>query len=242
MLSQLGVKEANPKENIMRTITKWFISLGFISCLLGTSPAFANTTSPHIDEAKILVNAPGLSAKALHAAVKGYQWAMARHQVKHANILTVVDFTLPSSRKRLWVIDLANDRILMHIRTAQGKNSGLFYAKHFSNQPGSDKSSLGVYTTLNSYHGKHGLSLRLNGLEPGINSNAYRRAIVVHPAWYVSPQFVAAHGRTGRSWGCFALNPAKSKRFIELTKDGSVLFAYASAEPALPVASNHQLA
>lgn len=202
----------------------------FLACF-ALSVAYANTS---INQKNILKNSPGLSPSALNYAVKGYEWAESRGDVKNKSILTIVDFSKPSYEKRVWVIDLKNDKPFMKLYTAQGKNSGLVYARYFSNKPGSDESSLGVYEMLNTYYGEHGLSMRVNGLEAGINSNALRRDIVVHPAWYVTPAFIKHYHRAGRSWGCFALNPKVSKEFIDLTKGGSVIFAYAQQERGDP--------
>lgn len=187
-----------------------------------------------IDTQAILKAAPKLNPQALQYALRGYHWALAKHQVKNPNILTVIDFTLPSRSKRLWVINLATHKVLLNTFTTQGKHSGVYYAKHFSNKTNSDETCLGVFKTLGAYRGKHGLSLQLKGLEKGINDNAQKRAIVVHPAWYATPAFVKKYGRTGRSWGCFGLNPKISTQFINLTKNGSVIFAYAGQEQKDP--------
>ncbi|MDF1655372.1 MAG: murein L,D-transpeptidase catalytic domain family protein [Coxiellaceae bacterium] len=205
------------------------------------SPSFANLTSslaklmstsmsPSINQADILANAPNLQPDALKYAVDGYNWAVENNDINNPGILTVVDFNLPSNKKRLWVIDLKTDKVLLNAYAAHGKGSGVKYADDFSNTPNSRASSLGVYKTLNTYYGHHGKSMRLQGLEEGINNNAYDRNIVVHPASYMTTSFVKAHNRAGRSWGCFALNPAISKQFIKLTKGGSVIFAYADEE------------
>lgn len=191
-------------------------------------------TLPFINEKKILANAPKLDPNALKYAIKGYDWALKNKKINKPNILTVIDFNLPAYAKRMWVIDLKTSRVLMRLYTTQGKKSGLVYARHFSNGRRSDETSLGVYKILYPYRGEHGLSLRLEGLEKNINSNAYRRAVVIHPAWYATSAFVKKYHRTGRSWGCFAIDPAISKKYIELTKNGSILFAYASSEQQDP--------
>ena len=171
-----------------------------------------------------------LNPQALEQGLKAYRWAVAQGKVHNKNTLTIVDFTLPSDKRRLWVINPNTRQVLLNIHTAQGKNSGLKYATRFSNAPGSDESSLGAYVTSTVYDGKHGESERLIGLEKGLNSNALSRAVVIHAANYVTPSFIKARGYAGRSWGCFAVNPAKSKELIHLVKGGSVLFAYAPAE------------
>lgn len=192
-----------------------------------TEPVDANGG---INQTKILANAPGLDPEALKYAVNGYEWALAQGQVDNPDVLTVIDFNMPSSKKRLWVINLKDDTVLMHAYTSHGKGSGVTYADDFSNRPNSHATSLGVYKTLTTYYGHHGKSLRLQGLEKGVNNNAYKRNIVVHSAKYVTPEFVKHNNRTGRSWGCFALNPAISSKFMNITKGGSVIFAYADEE------------
>lgn len=189
----------------------------------------------HLHAVKTETARDGLSPKVLMAAVNGYRWAVKNGDVSNTAVLTIVDFNRPSNQKRLWVIDLKNDKVLMHIHVAQGKNTGKLYAKHFSNRPGSDESSPGIYTTANIYEGEHGESLRIQGLEKGINNNAYSRAIVIHPAWYVTHSFIKAHGYAGRSWGCFAVNPKQADKFIGYVKGGSVLFAYGYPEKHDPL-------
>ena len=189
---------------------------------------------PDVNQVQILKQAHGLSRDALSYALKGYRWALGQDKVEKLDILTVIDFTLPSNVDRIWVLDLKNSSVLMSALTSQGKNSGVCYATRFSNRLNSHETSLGVYKTLSTYQGKHGFSLRLRGLEKGINDNALKRDIVIHPAWYVTPSFLARYHRTGRSWGCFAVNPAIHKKFINLIKGGSILFAYAEQEKQDP--------
>ncbi len=175
--------------------------------------------------------AAALSPRALKYAINGYRWALKHHKVKNPAVLTVVNFNEPSYKKRLFVINLKDDRVVMKMHVAQGKNSGAVYATHFSNQPGSLASSPGIFTTTqNKYYGEHGESLRVRGLEKGINNNVYSRAVVIHPASYVTPSFIKQNGYAGRSWGCFAVNPAHADTFIHKIKGGSVLFAYATPE------------
>lgn len=141
-------------------------------------------------------------------------------------LLTIIDFSLPSTAKRLWVIDPIKKVVLVHSVVSHGRNSGELYAKHFSNKPSSYKSSLGFYKTAETYHGKHGLSLRLDGLEKGFNDLARPRAIVIHGADYAREEFISAAGRLGRSLGCPALPSELSREVIELIKEGSLLFIY----------------
>jgi hypothetical protein len=141
-------------------------------------------------------------------------------------LLTVIDYSLPSTERRLWVIDVPRRRVLFHELVAHGENSGGNWATRFSNRMGSRQSSLGLFRTEETYLGGHGLSLRLEGLEPGFNDLAMERKIVMHGADYVD-RGVASHlGRLGRSWGCPALPRPVSRRVIEEIKGGSAVFAY----------------
>ena len=144
------------------------------------------------------------------------------------NIVTIIDFSKPSTEKRLFILDLKKQKILFHTFVAHGKNTGLNMATRFSNNKGSNQSSLGLFRTGESYQGKHGYSLRLDGLEKGFNDNARSRAVVMHSASYVSEDFIKRHGRLGRSWGCPALPVELSKEIIDLIKDGSCLYIYAN--------------
>lgn len=136
--------------------------------------------------------------------------------------LTIVDFDLSSNIKRMWIIDIVNQKVLYHTFTSHGANSGGEYAKKFSNKIGSNMSSLGFYITSNTYKGSHGLSLELDGLET-INSNLRKRRVVMHPAEYIKKM---KSGYLGRSQGCLTLDPKISKEVINTIKDGSIIFVY----------------
>jgi hypothetical protein len=139
-------------------------------------------------------------------------------------VLTVIDYSKPSTEKRLWVFDLKHNRTLFNTWVAHGKNSGGNNATSFSNSNGSLKSSIGVFVTDTPYNGKNGYSLRIRGLEHGVNDNAYSRAIVVHGASYADPRYM--HNRLGRSWGCPAVSTTLAKPIINTIKERSILFAY----------------
>jgi hypothetical protein len=141
-------------------------------------------------------------------------------------LLTVIDYSLPSTQQRLWVLDVPRHRVLHHELVAHGEGSGDDYAVAFSNIPGSRQSSLGLFRTEWTYNGGSGYSLRLNGLEPGVNDLALERNIVVHGADYVEPDMIAQYGRLGRSWGCPALPREAARSVIEDIKGGSAVFAY----------------
>jgi hypothetical protein len=168
----------------------------------------------------------GLSKQAFNYAIKGFNYLVEKGKLAKDNIISIVDFTQPSSKKRLFVIDLNDCRILFNTYVAHGVNSGREYANQFSNKPSSYKSSLGFYETLNTYIGDNGYSLRLEGLEKGINDNANSRDIVIHGAGYVNESLIRAQGYIGRSWGCPALPEKLHKPIIDKIKDGTCLFIY----------------
>jgi hypothetical protein len=127
---------------------------------------------------------------------------------------------------RLWIFDLATRSLLLEELVAHGQNSGDNHATRFSNVVGSHQSSLGLFRTQETYFGRHGYSLRMDGLEPGINDRARERAIVIHAADYVDPQWVVRQGRIGRSQGCPAVRPEIAQTVIDSLKDGQFMFSY----------------
>jgi len=168
----------------------------------------------------------GLSKTVFNYAMKGFNYLVQTGNLSKDNIISIVDFSQPSSRKRLFVIDLNNFRVLYNTYVAHGVNSGKEYANEFSNTPESYKSSLGFYETKNTYLGGNGYSLRLAGLEKGINDNAERRDIVIHGAGYVDESLIRSQGYIGRSWGCPALPEKLHKLIIDKIKNGSCLFIF----------------
>ena len=161
----------------------------------------------------------GIALEAAASAVK-------RGDAVNPGTLTVIDFSKPSTEERMWVFDLSTRKLLFEEVVSHGRGSGRTMATAFSNEPESNKSSLGLYRTGETYIGKHGFSLRLDGLEPGVNDRARERAIVMHGADYVDPRAAQAQGYLGRSLGCPALRPAVTRQLIEAVKDGGLLFAY----------------
>jgi hypothetical protein len=143
-----------------------------------------------------------------------------------SDVLTVIDYTKPSTERRLWVFDLTHMSVLFQELTAHGRNSGDNLAVRFSNAPNSLMTSLGAFLTGDTYIGKHGLSLRLRGMEKGVNDNSMERAIVIHAAAYVSDPIAKAKGRIGRSWGCPAVRPEISRSLIEAVQGGTLVLAY----------------
>jgi hypothetical protein len=168
---------------------------------------------------------PFLSFEVFRLAMTGYDKIPG---LKNKNIITIIDFSKPSVQERFFVIDLDKKQVLYKTLVAHGKNSGENNADSFSNDPKSLKSCLGFFLTAETYSGKHGYSLKLDGVEPGINDNARKRSIVIHGADYVSKDFAAQYGRLGRSWGCPALPVDCSKEIIDKISNGSCLFIYAN--------------
>lgn len=158
-------------------------------------------------------------------AMNGFQKLKERGLVEK-NILTLVDFSLSSNTKRLWVIDLDKGKILFQTLVAHGRNTGEEFANNFSNKAESFQSSIGFYATGEIYNGKHGLSLKLDGLEKGLNDKARDRAVVIHGADYVSESFIRQNKRLGRSQGCPAIPVEMNEKIISVIKNKSCLFLY----------------
>jgi len=167
----------------------------------------------------------GMNRQAMLYAYEGQQKLEEKGVVSNPDILTVCDFSQPSDKKRMYIIDVKNFKVLMNTYVAHGKNSGLEYAERFSNRPESLQSSLGFYVTKQTYFGKHGLSLRLAGLEKGFNDNAEERAVVVHGASYIGAQRLGAP-YMGRSFGCPAVPQQLASKVINIIKDGTTMFIY----------------
>lgn len=172
------------------------------------------------------LGATGLDNEAFQLAYKGYTKLLQEGVVAKTDLLTIADFSKASSEKRLFVLDVAHEKILYNTLVAHGRNSGLKYATDFSNKPESNKSSLGFYLTLDTYYGGNGYSLKLQGLEKGINDKAYKRAIVIHGSNYANPSYASSNGFLGRSFGCPALPSKQAAPIINTIKNGSVLFIY----------------
>jgi len=179
-----------------------------------------NTQVQHLSQ-----KAPQLNKQVLKLALSAYEKASEKGSVKK-QVLTVIDYSLPSSKQRMWIFDIRQERLLYNTYVAHGVNSGMDVPHHFSNQMSSKETSLGTYVTRDTYMGSKGLSLNLQGLERGINDNAYNRRVVIHGAWYVEPDFIRKAGRAGRSWGCPSIAKTLAAPVINTIKNGSVVFAY----------------
>lgn len=168
----------------------------------------------------------GLSQDAFEYAKRGFEKLLEEGRLINDSIISIIDFSKPSSEKRLFVLDMKNYRLLFNTLVSHGRNSGREYAYSFSNQPSSYMSSPGFYITRETYEGKNGYSLKLEGIEKGINDNAYERGIVVHGAGYVNESLADAQGFIGRSQGCPALPVEVSQPVINRIKNGTCLFIY----------------
>jgi hypothetical protein len=168
-----------------------------------------------------------LNAAALSAGMKGLEVLSASQQIQNDSILVLIDFSLPSWQERLFIYNVNTMQLIKKSLVAHGVASGEIMATKFSNIKSSHTSSLGFFITGETYSGKHGYSLRLHGIEKGINSNAYQRALVIHGASYVSKKYIEKNGRLGRSFGCPALSLEDNKPVIDMIKSGTCLFIYA---------------
>ena len=168
----------------------------------------------------------GLSVEAFNYAWKGYETLLAKKMISRDEYLTICDFSQSSSQKRLYIIDVATKELVLQTYVAHGKNSGGEYATQFSNRAESRRSSLGFYITRSTYSGKHGLSLKIDGVDPGFNDNAMERTIVIHGASYVDATRARQGVMMGRSWGCPAVSEKESAFIINTLKNGTCFFIY----------------
>ena len=211
----------------MRKLFAGAVAVLVIAAALPASAAPA----PHHDSDESLLSAlvkqaPGLRSNVLRLALDAASRAAQRGLVQRRGVITVIDYSLPSSEPRLFVFDIAQQKLLFRELVAHGKMSGGDHATYFSNSPGSLATSLGLFVTEDTYEGHNGYSLRLKGLEEGVNDMAMDRAIVMHGAAYVSTEAVHALGRLGRSWGCPAVRTAVAQKIIDTVRGGSAIFAY----------------
>ncbi|SEN56053.1 L,D-transpeptidase catalytic domain [Pseudomonas sp. ok272] len=190
------------------------------------SPAFAATATNNQALYNSLARAaPQLNPQALKSALSAMQCAVSSG-AERANHLAVIDYSQPSTARRLWIFDLRKKSLVLRDLVAHGQMSGENFATQFSNREGSYQSSLGLFRTQESYEGAHGYSLRMDGLEPGFNDRARERAIVIHAADYVNPAWSQRQGRIGRSLGCPAVRPQVAKQVIDKLKDGQFMFSW----------------
>jgi hypothetical protein len=197
----------------------------------GSNPRSNMTAAPPLPALKsvydsLQLSLKGLSQQAFDYAKKGLNILIEEGKLLNDSIISIIDFSQPSNKKRLFVIDLKHYSVLFNTLVAHGRNTGREWATSFSNQNSSFKSSPGFYITRETYEGRNGYSLKLDGVENGINDNAYERGIVIHGASYVCDDFVNAQGYIGRSQGCPAVPVQVSRPIINTIKNGTCLFVY----------------
>ncbi|HLI94173.1 MAG TPA: murein L,D-transpeptidase catalytic domain family protein [Puia sp.] len=229
---------ANAVKEVVRTAER--IATPAEMKLGATSASFARAAALRrvIRESNILYTAiglekEGLSEEAFEYAWRGYHNLLKRGSIRRKSVLSIADFSQSSSEKRMYVIDIRHRRLLFRTYVAHGQNSGAEFAESFSNEPESFKSSLGFYVTKKTYVGRNGLSLRLNGVDPGFNDKAMKRNIVLHGCSYVGDRYLESFGETGTSLGCPALPSSISRPIIQKVKNGSCFFIYHPTEDYL---------
>lgn len=208
--------------SVLRTCLLLALSGG--ACVAAADAAASPTLEQRVRA--LARTAPAINRNVLALATRALSCARSRSMVGETKVMGIIDYSLPSTKPRLWVFDLHGNRLLYEELVAHGRNTGENMATRFSNIEGSNMSSLGAFQTQESYVGSNGYSLRLRGLERGVNDQARNRAIVIHGAPYVSTKLIASQGRIGRSLGCPALRPAVARPLIDTIRDGAFLFAY----------------
>ncbi|MBS1661190.1 MAG: murein L,D-transpeptidase catalytic domain family protein [Bacteroidetes bacterium] len=227
-------------KDLMRRSGKYLTITGlFVIVLFGQSFTHANNApAPKVsftlaDSARFNVlydslqlDELGLSSQAFHKAVNGFLHLVALGEITNPGVLSIIDFSLPSSQKRLFVLDTYNGKLLFNTLVAHGRNSGQLLATRFSNRRNSFMSSLGFYLTGDTFIGQHGYSMRLEGMEKGVNDHVFSRAIIMHPADYVSEEHIQQWGYLGRSEGCPAIPEEVNRPIIDEIQGGSCLYIY----------------
>ena len=224
---------------VLRTVIGKFLPVCFLLLIATMSfdftgktpvPSAVTTRSAGFFELydNLQLGALDLSRDAFQRAVEGFLALQSAGRLGNSNVLSIIDFSLPSSQKRLFILDMRNGRLLFNALVAHGRNSGTLMATRFSNRCSSLMSSLGFYLTGNPFMGRHGLSLRLEGMEKGWNDHALQRAIVMHSAPYVSEEHIQKWGFLGRSEGCPAIPEKLRTAIIDEIKGGSCLYIYAA--------------
>jgi hypothetical protein len=213
---------------------------GFASCLLASQAAFASPAISSVSPTAALfsrsawadVNLGDINPKVFALALEAATSAVERGEAADPGTLTVIDYSRPSTEKRMWVYDLRTHALLFDELVSHGRGSGKTNATAFSNDLSSNMTSLGLFRTGETYVGHNGYSLRLDGLDPGVNDHARARAIVVHGAPYVNAATAKANGYLGRSLGCPAVRPEIARALIDTIKNGSLIFAYGADGPS----------
>jgi len=211
-----------------RRIRVALCALSISFAIASSSTAASSTTSAALlsQDAWSNVALGGLDPRVLTLALQSAAAAVERGAAALPATLTVIDYSKPSTEKRMWVFDVRTHALLFHELVSHGRGSGKELSTSFSNLPESNKTSLGLFKTAEAYVGHNGYSLRLDGLERGLNDNARERAIVVHGAPYVNAVTAKANGYLGRSLGCPAVRPEVARELIDAVKGGGLIFAY----------------
>ena len=225
------ILDAGLRVSSLRTLLVAVVLLSVPLAASGTVPGIpelpVSTVSAIADPVVAVAAEPRpVSTDVLELAFNAASCAVRAGSVQAPATLTVIDYSKPSTEKRLWVFDMRTRAVLYEELVAHGMGTGDNVASAFSNEPDSHKTSLGLFVTEGTYIGKNGYSLRLNGLDQGFNDRARERAIVMHGAPYVSEAFAQTQGRLGRSWGCPALREAVARQVIDTVKGGNLVFAY----------------
>jgi len=192
----------------------------------GADMGAGSVSGDDVDQVYQALGEPLLNPDAFRLAMQGLAQLDAKGQVANNRLLTIIDYSLPSSEDRFFVIDLQHQALLFRSLVAHGRNSGALCAESFSNKAQSHQSALGFYLTGTTYKGGQGYSLLLEGVEPGFNDLARARSIVIHGAAYATHEYITRYGRLGRSFGCPALPPRLTASIIDTIKEGSVIFSY----------------
>lgn len=190
---------------------------------LSLLPVFSAAASNLASLAKL---APDADPRVISLALEARECAARQFGQAPSPRLAVIDYSMPSTKPRLWVFDLTSNTLLFHEVVAHGQGTGENMARAFSNKDGSHQTSLGLFRTGDTYQGGNGYSLRMEGLEPGTNDAAMSRAIVMHGAPYVNLKMAQKQGRLGRSWGCPAVRPEVARQVIDSLKNGQMIFSY----------------
>lgn len=204
----------------------FFLMLAGLLPVLPPAASAAAPTPPALPRlAALQAAAPDAPPEVLDHALRALQCATGGN-LPESQRLAVIDYSLPSSTPRMWVFDLADNRLLFRELVAHGRNTGELMATEFSNEMDSRRTSIGLFRTLDTYQGSNGYSLRMEGLEPGFNDRARERAIVMHGAPYVTDEHVRRFGRIGRSWGCPAVRLGVARQLIDTLKGGHFVFSW----------------
>jgi len=193
--------------------------------------SYADSSRLNLFYGSLQLDSLGLSAEAYHKAITGFLNMVISGEIHNPGVLSIIDFSRPSSEKRLFVLDMYNGSLLFNTLVAHGRNSGKLLATRFSNRMNSFMSSLGFYITGDPFIGQHGYSLQLEGIEKGWNDNASSRRIIMHPADYVSEEHIRQWGYLGRSEGCPAIPEELDSAIIDSIRGGSCLFIYSPRRP-----------